>query len=74
MFHGRDRVLIAYVRAYATGDIDETTFARLVDPCDESTAVGISLLSGIYIVVALFGDAIEFDPEEPFVGWDLSWS
>lgn len=71
-FSNRDRVLVAFVRSYVNGEMDDETFSRFVDTYSEPTAVGLGLLSGLYVVVALFGDAFELEPEEPFVGWDLS--
>lgn len=71
-FSDRDRALLEYVRAYVNQDVDDETFLPFIEEYGESTVVGVSILSGIYVVVALFGDALQLEPEEPFVGWRLS--
>lgn len=71
-FSDRDRALVEYVRAYVAQDMDDETFLTFVEEYGESTVVGVSILSGLYVVVALFGDALQLEPEEPFVGWQLS--
>ena len=71
-FSGDDRVLVRYVRSYVSGDVDDETIAAFVDTYDEAAVVGIGLLAGVYVTVALLADALQLETEEPFVGWDLS--
>lgn len=71
-FLDRDRALVQYVRAYVNQDVDDETFLTFVEEYGESTVVGVGILSGIYVTVALFGDALELETQEPFVGWQLS--
>lgn len=67
-----DRILIRYIQSYVQQNVDDGTFTAFVRTYDEPTVVGVSLLGGIYVTIALFGDALELETEEPFVGWDLS--
>jgi alkylhydroperoxidase family enzyme len=67
-----ERALMRYVREYVTQGMDDETFEAFVDAYDEPAVVGVSLLAGLYVTVALFGNTLELETEEPFVGWELS--
>lgn len=71
-FSTEDRVLVRHVQLYVRREMDDDTFETFVDTYGEPTTVGIGLLVGIYVTVALFGGALELETEEPFVGWDLA--
>lgn len=63
--------LVAYVRRYVDGEVDDTTHDRLADHYDPDTLVGIALLSGCYLGLARVLDAFDVETEVPFVGWNL---
>jgi 4-carboxymuconolactone decarboxylase len=70
-FSDEERALLGYVRAYVNHEVDDETFEDFVDAYDEPTAVGVGLLVGVYVTISMFGDALQLETEEPFVGWDL---
>lgn len=66
-----EQTLLTYVRAYVSHSVDDESFEAFVDIYDESTAVGLGLLAGIYVTISMLASALELETEEQFVGWGL---
>jgi len=68
-----ERSLLAYVDAVAVSDHPSMeTHVELAKHFDNSTVVGINLLTGFYGMTAKFLGAMEVDTEVPFIGWQLN--
>jgi alkylhydroperoxidase family enzyme len=72
LFSEPEKALLGYVDALAASDhpADEAHDA-LAKHFDNSTIVGINLLTGFYGMTAKFLGAMEVETEDPFVGWQL---
>lgn len=63
--------LVDYVERYVAGSVDDDIHEELASHYDESTIVGITALSGLYLGLAQILDALDVELEAPFVGWEL---
>ena len=63
--------LVEYVGRYVAGTVDDEIHEQLASHYDESTIVGITALSGLYLGLAQILDALDVELEAPFVGWEL---
>lgn len=66
-----EAVLVAYAAAVSGGTVEDETFERFADRFDRETVVGTTVLVGTYAGLARALDAMEVEPEEEFVGWEL---
>ena len=75
LFSEAERALLAYVDALAASDHPSPdAHAELARHFDNSTIVGINLLTGFYGMTAKFLGAMEVETEDPFIGWQLNGS
>lgn len=73
LYSEAERALLAYVDAVAASDHPSSeTHAELAKHFDDSTIVGINLLTGFYGMTAKFLGAMEVETEVPFIGWQLN--
>ncbi|AHF98476.1 carboxymuconolactone decarboxylase [Halostagnicola larsenii XH-48] len=63
--------LVEYVEQFVEGDVDETTHARATAHYPDEVLLGIGALAGNYLGLARVLEALEVEPEDAFVGWDL---
>lgn len=70
-FDPSEQAVIAFVRAFVHRRVNDEILGAFIDEFDEATAVGVTVLVGIYLFIAHFEDAFGLTTEEPFVGWDL---
>ena len=63
--------LIAYVEQFVDGAVDDDTHEHLTTHYDDATLLGVGMLSGCYLGLARVLQALQVDPEDEFVGWDL---
>jgi len=71
-FDDDEAALLAYVRAYLNGAVDDELHDRLSDHYDAGTIVAIGMLAGTYAIIVRSMDALDVPIEEAFVGWDLA--
>lgn len=72
LFSPAERAMLAYVDAVAaTAHPSQEIHDELAKYWPNSAIVGINLLAGYYEMTAKFLGAMEVEPEEPFVGWQL---
>lgn len=71
-FDDREAALLAYVRAYLTGSVDDALHDALTAYYDEQQVVEIGMLTGVYAIICRSMDALDIGLEEEFIGWDLS--
>ncbi|MCZ2111195.1 MAG: carboxymuconolactone decarboxylase family protein [Dehalococcoidia bacterium] len=72
LFSPAERAMLAYVDAVAaTEHPSQEIHEELAKYWPNSAIVGINLLAGYYEMTAKFLGAMEVEPEEPFVGWQL---
>jgi len=67
-----EAALLAYVRAYLHGAVDDDLHDRLAAHYDADQIVGVGMLVGAYVIIARSMDALDVPIEEAFVGWDLA--
>ena len=73
LFSPAERALLGYVDALAASDHPSAeAHAELSRHYDNSTVVGINLLTGFYGMTAKFLGAMEVETEDPFIGWQLN--
>lgn len=72
LFSEAEKALLAYADAVAaTEHPAQEVHDELAKHYPQSALVGINLLVGYYLMTARFLGAMEVEPEEPFVGWQL---
>jgi len=71
-FDDGEAALLAYVRAYLTGAVDDDLHDRVSDYYDDGTIVAVGMLAGTYATIVRSMDALDVSIEEPFIGWDLA--
>lgn len=64
-------LLVEYVESFVTGDVDDDLHERLAGAYPDEKIVGITMLSGLYLGLARFLQALDVELEAPFVGWEL---
>jgi alkylhydroperoxidase family enzyme len=73
LFTEPERALLGYVDALAASDHpSDEAHNTLAAHFDNSTIVGVNLLTGFYAMTAKFLGAMEVETEEPFIGWQLN--
>jgi 4-carboxymuconolactone decarboxylase len=71
-FDEREKVLLAYADAMSKDEPPPAeTLQRMVDTWGLSTTIGVTLLVPFYEMTGKFLAAMDVQPEEPFVGWQL---
>ena len=72
LFSEPERAILGYVDALSASDHPlEEVHDELAKHFPPATLVGINLLTGFYGMTAKFLGAMEVEPEENFVGWEL---
>lgn len=71
-FDDGEAALLAYVRAYLHGAVDDDLHDRIAAHYDDATIVGVGMLVGAYATIARSMDALDVPIEEEFIGWDLA--
>ena len=72
LFSEEERAILAYVDAIvATDHPAAEVHNELAKHMPGSGVLGVNLLTGFYIMTAKFLGAMEVEPEETFVGWQL---
>lgn len=68
-----ERALVEYAFEFVDtyGEVSDEAFAALSDHYDDSTRVGITMLSGYYVFLHHVAAALGLELEEEFVGWEL---
>ena len=73
LFSEAERALLGYIDAVGASDHpSDDAHNTLAAHYDSSSIVGINLLTGFYGMTAKFLGAMEAEPEEPFIGWQLN--
>jgi alkylhydroperoxidase family enzyme len=70
-FEARETAALRYADAVVTGDVDDATHEVIAEWFDDGEVVALAMLLGSYAATALFIDALDIEPREPFVGWRL---
>lgn len=68
-FGARERALVAYARAFASGDVTDEVHDAVADHCDDGTVAGLAMLAAHYVGTARVLDALAVPLEGEFVGW-----
>ncbi|GGL69269.1 carboxymuconolactone decarboxylase family protein [Halocalculus aciditolerans] len=63
--------LAAYVEQFVDGAVTDARYDRLATHYNDPTIVGVTALAGCYLGLARLLQALDVEPEQPFVGWDL---
>ena len=71
-FEERERAILAYVRAYLNGAVDDELHDRLSAHCADGEIVALGMLAGTYAIIVRSMDALDVPIEEAFIGWDLA--
>jgi alkylhydroperoxidase family enzyme len=72
LFSETEQALLGYVDALGASDHPPAdVFDEFGRRFDNATVVGVTLLSAFYAMTAAFLGAMEVEPEEPFIGWEL---
>ncbi|MGI8926445.1 MAG: carboxymuconolactone decarboxylase family protein [Tepidiformaceae bacterium] len=72
LFNDLERAVLAYADALAAGDHPpQDVHDELAKQLPPAAVVGVNLLVGFYAMTARFLAAMEVEPEENFVGWQL---
>lgn len=72
LFSEPEQALLAWTDALGASDHPPAeAYDRLAEHFDRATVVGATLLPAFYAMTAAFLGAMEVEPEEPFVGWEL---
>ncbi len=73
LFSEAERALLGYVDTLAASDHPSADAHNdLARHYDNSTVVGVNLLTGFYGMTAKFLGAMEVETEGPFIGWQLN--
>lgn len=70
-FEGSESALVAYAHAFARGEVDDALHEALAEYADDATIVGAGALAAAYLGLAHLLDALNVEPEEEFVGFEL---
>ena len=71
-FDENEAALLAYVRAYLTGAVDDDLHDRVSEGYDDGTVVAVGMLAGTYATIVRSMQALDVPIEEGFIGWDLA--
>lgn len=67
----RREALAAYAAAFADRSVDAACHQALTAHLDSRAVVGATMIASHFLAVAHVVDALDVDPEGPFVGWSL---
>ena len=67
----RHEVLAAYATAFVDRAVDAAHHEGLARHLDPRGVVGATMMAGHFLAIAHAIDALDVDPERPFVGWSL---
>lgn len=68
-FDDRTAALLRYVRAVATGTVNDEVHDAVAEHVEAATIVGVTQLATHYLATARFVEALEIQPDGDFAGW-----
>ncbi|MFB6170699.1 MAG: carboxymuconolactone decarboxylase family protein [Haloarculaceae archaeon] len=66
-----EAALVEYATAIINREVDDALFEAVSEHHDDRTMVGVALLAGHYVMTAVMLEALDVQPREEFVGWDI---
>jgi alkylhydroperoxidase family enzyme len=67
----RHEALAAYATAFVDRAVEESDHGSLAEHLDLEAVVGVTMIASHFLAIAHVVDALDVDPEGPFVGWSL---
>ncbi len=66
-----EAALVEYATAIINRDVDDALFEAVSEYHDDETMVGVALLAGHYVMTGVMLEALDVQPRDEFVGWDI---
>lgn len=67
-----EAALLAYVRAYLKGAVDDDLHDRVSEHYDDGAIIAVGMLAGTYAIIVRSMQALDVSIDEGFIGWDLA--
>lgn len=68
----RQQLLVAYATQFLDRTVDQQLADRISSTWNDGTVVGLTLLCSHYLATARTIEALDIQPEDEFVGWEIA--